>query len=173
MDRAQLLLFGLLIFIFFSDLVSIFTPPQSLPPKSNHNHPHLHQQRPQPHLGISQTLNFPTQKASGFGGIDIGNAININFCSSCSFSFTSNGLRFSELDIFDKLLINSELSLTELDSFASTNANSTIALLQAAGVVLRREAAVAMIGVLLCHEAAAAVIGESCRGPRVMVLEAE
>ncbi|XP_057952909.1 selT-like protein isoform X1 [Malania oleifera] len=87
MDRAQLLLFGLPIFIFFSDLVSIFTPPQSLPPKSNHNHPHLHQQRPQPHLGVSQTLNFPIQKASGFGGIGVGNTININFWSSCSYRF--------------------------------------------------------------------------------------
>ncbi|XP_057952910.1 selT-like protein isoform X2 [Malania oleifera] len=96
MDRAQLLLFGLPIFIFFSDLVSIFTPPQSLPPKSNHNHPHLHQQRPQPHLGVSQTLNFPIQKASGFGGIGVGNTININFWSSCSYRSFENHKRYKE-----------------------------------------------------------------------------
>ncbi|KAK9290941.1 hypothetical protein L1049_009121 [Liquidambar formosana] len=79
MDRVQLLLLGLPLFLFCSDLINLFTP---APPKPPQNH---HQSQAQPQPVVSQTLDFPTQKSSGIGGIGIGSTININFCSSCSY----------------------------------------------------------------------------------------
>ncbi|RVW84947.1 SelT-like protein [Vitis vinifera] len=78
MDRAQLLLVGLPLFLFFSDIINLFTPPPPKPP------PHHHHQQPQP-KPQSAPLDFPTQKESGIGGIGFGNTVNINFCSSCSY----------------------------------------------------------------------------------------
>ncbi|XP_059463190.1 selT-like protein [Corylus avellana] len=85
MDRAQLLLLGLPIFLLCSDIVNLFTPP---PPKPTHQHHHHHQShqvpKPQPLLQ-QQPLDFPTQKQSGTGGIGLGSTVNINFCTSCSY----------------------------------------------------------------------------------------
>ncbi|XP_034681032.1 selT-like protein isoform X2 [Vitis riparia] len=78
MDEAQFLLVGLPLFLFFSDVINLFTP---LPPKPP---PHHHHQQPQP-KPQSAPLDFPTQKESGIGDIDFGNTVNINFCSSCSY----------------------------------------------------------------------------------------
>ncbi|XP_034694834.1 selT-like protein [Vitis riparia] len=83
MDRAQLLLVGLPLFLFFSDIINLFTPPPPKPPPHHHHHHHPHQQ-PQP-KPQSAPLDFPTQKESGIGGIGFGNTVNINFCSSCSY----------------------------------------------------------------------------------------
>ncbi|KAF8082991.1 hypothetical protein N665_0798s0029 [Sinapis alba] len=92
MDRAQLILLGLPIFLFCSDLFNLFTPP---PPKPPHHRPHQpppphvpHQQRPAG--GIHETLDFPSQKQSGLGGaVGYGNTVEINFCVSCSFKGTA------------------------------------------------------------------------------------
>ncbi|KAF3512232.1 hypothetical protein F2Q69_00001011 [Brassica cretica] len=87
MDRAQLILLGLPIFLFCSDLFNLFTPP---PPKPPPNRPH----QPQPHVPHQQrpagftpeTLDFPSQKQSGLGAVGYGNTVEINFCVSCSFN---------------------------------------------------------------------------------------
>ncbi|KAF5476280.1 hypothetical protein F2P56_008011 [Juglans regia] len=85
MDRAQLLLLGLPIFLLCTDIINLFTPS---PPKPTHHHHHLpqshHQPKPQPVLH-HQPLDFPTQKPSSPGGIGLGSNVNINFCSSCSY----------------------------------------------------------------------------------------
>ncbi|KAH0888762.1 hypothetical protein HID58_051191 [Brassica napus] len=90
MDRAQLILLGLPIFLFCSDLFNLFTPP---PPKPPPNRPH----QPQPHVPHQQrpagftpeTLDFPSQKQSGLGAVGYGNTVEINFCVSCSFKGTA------------------------------------------------------------------------------------
>ncbi|WJZ84313.1 hypothetical protein VitviT2T_003922 [Vitis vinifera] len=84
MDQAQFLLVGLPLFLFFSDIINLFTPLPPKPPPHHHHHRHHHQQ-PQP-KPQSAPLDFPTQKESGIGGIGFDNTVNINLCSSCSYS---------------------------------------------------------------------------------------
>ncbi|KAL6508052.1 hypothetical protein OROGR_024247 [Orobanche gracilis] len=86
MDRAQLLLVGLPLFLFCSDIFHLFSPP---PPKpfANHHRHRLHQPDSQPFIQQHQpSLEFPTQKSSGIG---FGNTISIDFCSSCSYRGTA------------------------------------------------------------------------------------
>ncbi|RID68995.1 hypothetical protein BRARA_C01121 [Brassica rapa] len=85
MDRAQLILLGLPIFLFCSDLFNLFTPP---PHRPHQPPPHVpHQQRP---AGFTpETLDFPSQKQSGLGAVGYGNTVEINFCVSCSFKGTA------------------------------------------------------------------------------------
>ncbi|KAG6430703.1 hypothetical protein SASPL_108775 [Salvia splendens] len=80
MDRAQLLLVGLPLFLFCSDIFSLFSP-APVKPAAPHNH-HLHADS-QP---LIQPLEFPTQKPSGIG---YGNTVSIDFCSSCSYRGTA------------------------------------------------------------------------------------
>ncbi|PNX94278.1 SelT-like protein [Trifolium pratense] len=91
MDRTQILLVGLPIFLFCTDIFNLFTT--SPPPKSthhNHNHP-IPQPQQQSHL--QQPLDFPTQKQNGIGPIGgvgpvgVGNTVSIDFCTSCSYKF--------------------------------------------------------------------------------------
>nr|GLL26946.1 selT-like protein [Ipomoea trifida]GMC91963.1 selT-like protein [Ipomoea batatas]GMC93791.1 selT-like protein [Ipomoea batatas]GMC97642.1 selT-like protein [Ipomoea batatas]GMD01513.1 selT-like protein [Ipomoea batatas] len=83
MDRAQLLLVGLPLFLFCSDVFRLFSPP---PPKPAAHH----YSPPAPVIQQPQTLDFPTQSASGgIGGIGLGNTVNIDFCSSCSYRGTA------------------------------------------------------------------------------------
>ncbi|CBI24103.3 unnamed protein product, partial [Vitis vinifera] len=84
MDQAQFLLVGLPLFLFFSNIINLFTPLPSKPPPHHHHHHHHHQQ-PQP-KPQSAPLDFPTQKENGDGGIGFSNTVNINLCSSCSYS---------------------------------------------------------------------------------------
>lgn len=60
MDRAQLILLGLPIFLFCSDLFNLFTPPPPKPPTHQAPPPHVphhHHQRP---AGFTpETLDFP------------------------------------------------------------------------------------------------------------------
>ncbi|KAL8517246.1 hypothetical protein ACS0TY_015468 [Phlomoides rotata] len=80
MDRAQLLLVGLPLFLFCSDIVNLFSPPPAKPAAHHHHH---HQSNSQPIIPQQHTsLEFPTQKASGIG---FGNTVTINYCSSCSY----------------------------------------------------------------------------------------
>lgn len=82
-DKSQLLLVGLPLFLFCSDVFNLFAP---APVKHDHHH---HNPIPQQHLqtpSIQQPLDFPTQKHSGFGGgIGLGNTVQIDFCASCSY----------------------------------------------------------------------------------------
>uniref|UniRef100_A0A7N0ZS65 SelT-like protein n=1 Tax=Kalanchoe fedtschenkoi TaxID=63787 RepID=A0A7N0ZS65_KALFE len=78
MDRAHLLLLGLPIFLFCSDLFNLFIPPPPKPPPPHHHHHHGHDH---PHIP-QQALDFPSQKVSGIGA---GNTVLIRFCSSCSY----------------------------------------------------------------------------------------
>ncbi|GFY82380.1 selenoprotein, Rdx type [Actinidia rufa] len=89
MDRAQILLVGLPLFLFCSDIINLFaSSPPPRPPKPHHHHHHHHHDdnhRSQPQPVVQQTLDFPTQKSIGIGAIGVGNTVNINFCSSCSY----------------------------------------------------------------------------------------
>ncbi|PWA61911.1 Selenoprotein, Rdx type [Artemisia annua] len=84
-DKSQLLLVGLPLFLFCSDVFNLFAP---APVKHDHHHHHNHvpQQHPQT-PSIQQPLEFPTpQKHSGFGGgIGLGNTVQIDYCASCSY----------------------------------------------------------------------------------------
>ncbi|KAK3441995.1 hypothetical protein EUGRSUZ_B02246 [Eucalyptus grandis] len=86
MDRAQILLLGLPLFLLCSDLVNLFAPPPAKPPPPlPHRHHHLQHQPPNP----PEALEFPPQKPSAVGGIGLGSTVFINFCSSCSYRGTA------------------------------------------------------------------------------------
>uniref|UniRef100_A0A6M2ET83 SelT-like protein n=1 Tax=Populus davidiana TaxID=266767 RepID=A0A6M2ET83_9ROSI len=81
MDRAQILLVGLPLFLLCTDLIHLFTPP---PPKHPH-HPHpQHHHHEQPPVVAHETPEAPTQKPV-VGGIGLGSTVKIDFCSSCSY----------------------------------------------------------------------------------------
>lgn len=79
MDRAQLLLVGLPIFLFCSDLLNLFTPPPPPPKQPTHHH-----YQPRPKIP-QQALDFPIQSSSGITATGIGSTVTIHFCSSCSY----------------------------------------------------------------------------------------
>ncbi|XP_010454014.1 PREDICTED: selT-like protein isoform X2 [Camelina sativa] len=91
MDKAQLILLGLPIFLFCSDLFNLFTPPPPKPqPQRPHQPPpHIPHQQHRPASFIPETLDFPSQ-TSGLGGANgYGHTVEINFCVSCSFKGTA------------------------------------------------------------------------------------
>ena len=62
MDRAQILLVGLPLFLLCTDLIHLFTPPPPKPPPHHHHHhPHPHHHHKQPPVGAHETLGSPTQ----------------------------------------------------------------------------------------------------------------
>ncbi|KAL9405008.1 hypothetical protein Peur_001980 [Populus x canadensis] len=86
MDRAQILLVGLPLFLLCTDLIHLFTPP---PPKHPyhphpHPHPHPHHHHKQPPVVAHETQEAPTQEPV-VGGIGLGSTVKIDFCSSCSY----------------------------------------------------------------------------------------
>ncbi|CAI0425327.1 unnamed protein product [Linum tenue] len=92
MDRSQILLLGLPIFLFCSDVFNLFLTSPPPPKPSKHGDIHIHQSPPklqQP----QQPLQFPTQKSTpsigGLGSVGVGSTVNINFCSSCSYRGTA------------------------------------------------------------------------------------
>ncbi|OMO84366.1 Selenoprotein, Rdx type [Corchorus capsularis] len=87
MDRAQLLLVGLPLFLLVSDLFSLFTPPPPKPPSAPHHHHHHHHQ-PKPSIS-PETLDIPLQKPTSVGGVGYGSVVDINFCASCSYRGTA------------------------------------------------------------------------------------
>jgi len=127
MDRAQLLLFGLPLFLFCSDLFSLFTPPPPPPPHHHHHHhrpPHHHDHPPHhqdhpPHhhhhhsqhvtiefpaeviffvkipslslfqcpINVSLLFLFSQKTTSSIANAGLGNTVNINFCTSCSYRY--------------------------------------------------------------------------------------
>ncbi|KAG9453466.1 hypothetical protein H6P81_006370 [Aristolochia fimbriata] len=83
MDRLQLLLVGLPLFLFCSDVINLFSPP---PAKPSH---HRHQQHVPPPI-IKEAPKFPTQSQQTLGGgVGLGTTINLSFCSSCSYRGTA------------------------------------------------------------------------------------
>ncbi|XP_022145727.1 selT-like protein [Momordica charantia] len=86
MDRAQVVLLGLPIFLLFTDIVNLFTPP---PPKPVHRPPARVHYQPKSQAVIQEPPEFPTEKRSGNGGIGYGSIVNINFCVSCSYRGTA------------------------------------------------------------------------------------
>ncbi|KAJ0663998.1 putative selenoprotein, Rdx-type [Helianthus annuus] len=92
MDRSQLLLVGLPLFLFCSDVFNLFGPAPPAPPKSHHHHHHVppspQQFQPSP---IQQPLDFPAQKTGG--GIGLGNTVQIDFCASCSYRGTAQTMK--------------------------------------------------------------------------------
>ncbi|KAE9606013.1 putative selenoprotein, Rdx type [Lupinus albus] len=92
MDRVQYVLVGLPLFLFFSDILSLFTtsppPPTATKPSHNHNHHHHHHHQVDP----VTVPDFPSQNPSAAiigGDVGTGNTVNINFCSSCSYKGTA------------------------------------------------------------------------------------
>ncbi|XP_042513499.1 selT-like protein [Macadamia integrifolia] len=86
MYRVQMLLVGLPVFLFCSDLLNLFA---LSPPKPSHPHPHHHHHHHPPQQEVRSTPDFSTQKTGSAGGIGYGNTINIRFCSSCSYGGTA------------------------------------------------------------------------------------
>ncbi|KAI4373393.1 hypothetical protein MLD38_011521 [Melastoma candidum] len=86
MDRGQVLLMGLPLFLLCSDLFTLFASKPSFPPPHRHRHhtQHHHQQATTP-----EPLEFPSQKLSAVGGIGFGSSVSIEFCSSCSYRGTA------------------------------------------------------------------------------------
>ncbi|XP_071690211.1 selT-like protein [Rutidosis leptorrhynchoides] len=87
---SQILLVGLPLFLFCSDVFNLFfvAPPSSSSSSAashHHNHNHNHHQISS---SIQPPLDFPTQKGAsglGIGGIGLGNTVQIDFCASCSY----------------------------------------------------------------------------------------
>ncbi|OAY61060.1 selT-like protein [Manihot esculenta] len=92
MDRVQLLLLGLPLFLLFTDLINLFTPPPPKPSPHHHRHRHRHRHhehhQPTPPPVAHETLGIPAQQQV-VGGIGLGNTITIDFCSSCSYKGTA------------------------------------------------------------------------------------
>ncbi|KAF5751361.1 selT-like protein [Tripterygium wilfordii] len=88
MDRVQLLMVGLPLFLLCSDLLHLFTPPPPPKPKPHHHHHHHHQHHDHPAPAARETLEIPVQKPVA-GGIGLGSTVNINFCTSCSYRGTA------------------------------------------------------------------------------------
>ncbi|XP_028764412.1 selT-like protein [Neltuma alba] len=85
MDRTQILLVGLPVLLFCSDIMNLFSSPPHKP--ISHKHSPI-PTKSQPHL--QQSLEFPVQKQTTIvppiGG---GNTVNIDFCTSCSYRGTA------------------------------------------------------------------------------------
>ncbi|KMT12343.1 hypothetical protein BVRB_5g102810 [Beta vulgaris subsp. vulgaris] len=89
MDRIQLLLVGLPLFLFSTDIFNLFlSPPQKPSSSSNHQH-HHHNHVPKP-SSIHQPLEFPTQQSNSIG---YGHTVTIDFCSSCSYKGTAVAMK--------------------------------------------------------------------------------
>ncbi|KAJ6409082.1 hypothetical protein OIU84_008721 [Salix udensis] len=85
MDRAQILLVGLPLFLLCTDLIHLFTPPPPKPHHPHHHpHPHHHHHHQQPPVAAHETPGSPTQKPV-VGGIGLGSTVRIDFCASCSY----------------------------------------------------------------------------------------
>ncbi|CAA6654754.1 unnamed protein product [Spirodela intermedia] len=83
MDRVQLLLLGLPLYLLFSDVVNLFTPPAQPPPP-----PHRHRQRnnyPDPRPHQPPVIQTPDISASRSRGVGYGTTVELNFCTSCSY----------------------------------------------------------------------------------------
>uniref|UniRef100_A0A1D1YVG6 SelT-like protein n=1 Tax=Anthurium amnicola TaxID=1678845 RepID=A0A1D1YVG6_9ARAE len=91
MDRVQLLLLGIPLFLFCSDLVSLFSPPPR--PQRHHHHHHQPQPQPQPQYHHHQEhrppqpplVQAPDVSSPPTGGVGFGATVELNYCTSCSY----------------------------------------------------------------------------------------
>ncbi|PKA63308.1 SelT-like protein [Apostasia shenzhenica] len=79
MDRLQLLLLGFPLFLFCSDLVSLFSPP---PPSPNKVPQYRHQQHHSQPQSTRPASDFAATQVRGSG---YGNVVELKFCVSCSY----------------------------------------------------------------------------------------
>ncbi|KAF3789460.1 SelT-like protein [Nymphaea thermarum] len=88
MDRVQLLLVGLPLFLFASDVLHLFSRPP--PPPRHHHQPPLKRHVPPPPV-IDAPLEFPTSPESQYAGLGlgVGSTVHIDFCASCSYRGTA------------------------------------------------------------------------------------
>ncbi|KAI0501924.1 hypothetical protein KFK09_016869 [Dendrobium nobile] len=89
MDRLQLLLLGFPVFLFFSDIVSIFSPPPTSPPIKP-SPQHYHQPQSQ---SVPQVPDFATVQGSQVRGSGHGNVVELKFCASCSYRGTAVNIK--------------------------------------------------------------------------------
>ncbi|OAY83480.1 SelT-like protein [Ananas comosus] len=108
MDRLQLLLLGLPLYLFFSDAVNLFTPRPPPPPKPSagrhhHHHHHPHPTPPHPHQHPSSSSSaaasspsllqspsdLPSPHQIGVGAVGYGTTVELKFCASCSYRGTA------------------------------------------------------------------------------------
>ncbi|XP_050381317.1 selT-like protein [Argentina anserina] len=90
MDRAHIVLVALPILLFCRDIFNLFTP---RPPKPTLYHYHQiadpDEQDPDPQTEqqeiLQEPLKFPVQKSNDIGETGVGNTVNIDFCTSCSY----------------------------------------------------------------------------------------
>ncbi|XP_054782401.1 selT-like protein isoform X1 [Prosopis cineraria] len=112
MDRNQILLVGLPMLLFCSDIMNLLSPPPHKP--ISHKHSPI-PTKPQPHL--QQSLQFPTQKqVTIVPPIGVGNTVNIDFCTSCSYrgnAVTSKQLLETAFPGIDVVLANYPPPLTK------------------------------------------------------------
>ncbi|KAI9085084.1 hypothetical protein K1719_032900 [Acacia pycnantha] len=87
MDRTQILLVGLPILLFCSDIMNLFSAPPQKP--ISHKHSPIPTTKSQSHP-YQQSLEFPVQKRTTIvQPIGVGNTVNIDFCTSCSYRGTA------------------------------------------------------------------------------------
>ncbi|PRQ34536.1 putative selenoprotein, Rdx type [Rosa chinensis] len=90
MDRTQIVLLGLPLFLFCFDVLNLFTlrPPPPPPHKAHHHHHHHDHLQNKPPPLPKDTLDFPSQKPIA-GAVGVGNTVKISFCTSCSYKGTA------------------------------------------------------------------------------------
>ncbi|CAN6458518.1 unnamed protein product [Victoria cruziana] len=88
MDRVQLLLVGLPLFLFASDVIHLFGRP---PPQPRHHHQPPPKRHVPPPAAMEAPLEFPTSQEPQYAGIGlgIGSTVHIDFCASCSYRGTA------------------------------------------------------------------------------------
>ncbi|KAJ4827777.1 hypothetical protein Tsubulata_043310 [Turnera subulata] len=92
MDRVQLLLLGLPLFLLCTDLINLFTPPSPPKPSPHHHHHHHHHHHKQPpsHSVTPENLDILSHSQTPvLGGTGLGSTVKIDFCSSCSYRGTA------------------------------------------------------------------------------------
>ncbi|KAJ8448317.1 hypothetical protein Cgig2_021945 [Carnegiea gigantea] len=97
MDRLQLLLVGLPLFLFTTDIFNLFLsrPPPPPPSKFSHHH-HPIRRHPKSHpspSSLRQTLDSPSKESDDFGVIGDGHTVTIDFCSSGSYRGTAVAMK--------------------------------------------------------------------------------
>ncbi|XP_020593214.1 selT-like protein [Phalaenopsis equestris] len=89
MDRLHLLLLGFPVFLFCSDLVSLFTPPPTSPSSKPHM-PRHHQPQSRP---VPQVPDFAAVQGSQVRGSGYDSVVELKFCVSCSYRGTAVNMK--------------------------------------------------------------------------------
>ncbi|KAG5238362.1 selenoprotein [Salix suchowensis] len=121
MDRAQILLVGLPLFLLCTDLIHLFTPPPPKPPTPPHPTPtpitiiitNNHQRLPMKPQDLQRRCVSLLQKPV-VGGIGLGSTVRIDFCASCSYrgnAATMKKMLETQFPGIDVVLVNYPPSL--------------------------------------------------------------